>query len=150
MTAPTGLTAAVYPLAYRHMGRGRLGDLLTADVRIMLVTSGYTPTDTDEFVTTPGIAEARGASYYQGGMQLQNRGFDLNTTTGKAVLTADPILFAAAGWTARYAVVYVNNLAGYQAAPLISRIDLGTDVSPAGDDYTLTFSGGVLAIGAGT
>lgn len=139
------LTARPYRLAGRHQLRGRFGDLLTADVRLMLTTSAYTPADADEWATTPANAEASGAGYTAGGIALPNRTVD-NVTAGgvtRAVLGCDPITFTDAGFTARWAVVYLNT-GDPATSPLLSYIDLAADVSPAGEDLTLTFTDGVF------
>lgn len=137
--------AVAYPLAYRHLGRGRV-DLLTADLRLMLCTSGYVPADTDEYLPVASAFETAGAGYTAGGAVLPNRSFDYDTTVRRAVLTCDPVVFTAAGVVARFGVVYAA--AGDAAArPLLARIDFGADVDPDGQDLTVTFTAGVIRLG---
>lgn len=144
----SSLTAVVYPLAWVHLGRGRLGDLLTADLRVALLTSGYVPADTHEWFADVRAYETVGVGYVAGGQAVTGRTLDYDTTAGKAPLTCYPAVFPAASFTARWAVLY---LAGDAPAtsPLVSRIDLGADVQPGGDAFTLTFSAALMRIGPG-
>lgn len=144
------LTATAYRLGYRHLGRGRIGDLQTAALRLMLTTNAYTPAAAvDEWALTPAAAEAAGTGYTPGGAVLTGVTFDDDPGTGRSVLRCDPVLFADAGFIARWAVLYV--LGGdYPSSPLLSFVDLGADVSPAGEDLLLSFPAGLLRIGPTT
>lgn len=146
MSAPAALTATTYRLAYRHLGRGRAGDLLTADTRLALVTAAYTPADTDEWWSTLQAAETTGAGYAAGGLDLPNSTFDTDPATGRAVLGCDPLVLTDAGFTARWAVLFVNT-GDPATSPLLSFVDLGTDISPDGADLQLAFPSGVLRLG---
>lgn len=142
MSTPTALA---YPLALRHLGRGRV-DLLTADLRLMLCTSGYVPADTDEYLPVPAAWETAGTGYPAGGLALPNRSFDYDTALRRAVLTCDPVVFPAAGFVARWGVVYAAG-GDFAARPLLARIDFGADVDPGGQDFTVTFADGVIRLG---
>lgn len=142
---PAPVTAAPYPLAFEHLGRGRFADLLTADVRLGLVTGGYTPGAADRWWATPAAHQTTGAGYVAGGVVLPHASFDLDSA-GRAALSCDPVVFTAAGFTARWAVVYVNT-GDPGTSPLLSYVDFGADVSPAGADLQLTFPAAVFRIG---
>jgi hypothetical protein len=112
-------------------------NLGTADVRAVLVTSGYVPNiDTDEFLSIIGANEvtANGAAR----VALANKALTLDTTNDRAKFDCDDFEFGPASGSpivARYAVVYVHT--GSDAtAPLVGYILLddtagGTNVSAA-------------------
>jgi hypothetical protein len=139
------VTSAAYPLAYLHLGRGRV-DLLTADLRAALLTSGYSPADTHQWFADVQSFETVGAGYTAGGTALPNTAFDFDLDAGRAVLTCDQLLFDQAGFTARYAVVFAA-AGDAGSSPLLAYVDFGDDVSPGGQPFPLTFSGGVLRLG---
>lgn len=145
----TTMTAAPYRLSHRHNARGRLGDLLTADLRLMLVGAGYTPAATDEWAATPAAAEAVGAGYTAGGMALAGRAVEAESPNGRTVLRCDAPLFADTGVQARWAVIY-RNTGDLATSPLISYVDFGELKDPAGADLEITFTDGVYRIGPTT
>ncbi len=147
MSDPPTLITRPYRLAYRHLGRARYGDLLDADLRLMLATSAYTPADTDEWADVPGAAEALGPGYDPAGQQLAGVAFDDDPVTGRAVLTCDPVVFTAAGFTCRWAIAYVYT-GDYATSALLSLTDLGADIIGTGDDLPISFPAGLLRIGA--
>lgn len=146
MSTPTALTATPYPLVYRHLGRGRVGDLLRAEVRLGFVTAAYTPAAADEWWAGPRAAEAYGAGYAAGGLALPNSTFDTDAATGRAVLGCDPLVITGAGFTVRWCVLFVST-GDPASSPLLSYVDLGAELSPAGADLPLSFPSGVFRIG---
>ncbi len=133
-----------YPLGWRHLGRGRLGDLLTADLRLALAGSTYTPADTHEWLSD--IPQISGPGYVTGGQPVTGRGYDYDTVTGRCVLTCDPVQYTGAGFTARHGVLYLAT--GTPAtSPLIARTTFDADVAPAGVTFAVPFPDGLLTIG---
>lgn len=132
MAAPgTPYNAARMALASAGM------NLSTADVRAVLVTSGYTPNyDTHQYlssiagneVTTNGAAR----------VALANKSLTQDNTNDRAKFTADPIEFGAASGgsiVARRMILYVHT--GNDAtAPLIAAVLL--DDTAGGTDVTAT------------
>lgn len=145
MSTPVVPVAQPYPMAYVSLGLARL-DLLNATLRVMLTGAAYVPADTDEFVAVPAQFETYGPGYVTGGPELVNRDWALDTTTGRAVLSADPVTFTDAGFLARFAVVYADT-GDPTTSPLISRLDFGVAINPAGDDLQLAFAQGVIRVG---
>lgn len=145
VTGPAA-TAVRYRLAGRHLGRGRIGDLLAADLRVMLAGAAYTPADADEWLSAVTAYESAGPGYPPGGAPLQGRSFDYEAAAASNVLRCDPLLFPAAGFVCRYAVLYVatGDPAG---SPLLSRVDFGVDIGGAGDDLPIPFPDGILHLG---
>ena len=141
------MITTVYPQAYVHLGRGRYGDLLTTDLRVLLATSAYTPADTHTWLVDVNSNEVRDApGYTPGGTPVTGRTYTLETT-GRGALGCFPVTWPEAGFTCRWAIVYAAT-ADMTTSPLISRIDFEADVTPQGLDLTLTFAA-LLRIGAG-
>jgi hypothetical protein len=139
-------TATAYPLAYRHLGRGRV-DLLTADIRVGLTNAQYVPAAGDEWwgPVSAGF-EIAGAGYVAGGQPIAHRSFDYDPVVGAAVLVCDPVVFPDAFFTCRRAVVYAA-AATPGSSPLLSWVDFGALIAPAGQSLTVTFTAGVLSVG---
>lgn len=146
MTAPAPLVAVPYPGSFEHFSRGRVGDLLDADVRLLLATAAYPLAATDQYLDTVQGFEAAGAGYPAGGIALANRTITLDPATGRAALMCDPVVFAAASFIARHAVVYVAT-GDPTTSPLLSHADFGVDLDPAGGAFTAAFPSGVIRLG---
>lgn len=139
-------TCSPYPLTYRHLGRARV-DLLTADLRLALVTSAYSPAPGDEWFSDAQAAETSGPGYTAGGQALDNVEFDFDTEAGRAVLTCDPVTFDEPAFTARYGVIYAAT-GDPGTSPLLAYLDPGADLTAdGGEPLVFTFTPGVLRLG---
>lgn len=141
----TTLAAQPYRLAYRHAARGRLGDLLTVDLRLMLTGTGYTPAATDEWLATPAAAEVSGAGYTAGGNPLVGRSVE-DEDPGRTVLRCEPPVFANTGITCRWGVLY-RATGDPATSPLLSYVDFGAVIDPAGANLEITFTAGAFRLG---
>ena len=141
------MITAVYPAAFEHLFRGRYGDLLTADVRLMLCDDWYTPAATDAYADIPGTAEAYGGGYTSGGAPIPGLTLAWDASIGREVLGCGTIVFPAAAFTVRYAIAYVAIGGDYMASPLICYADLGQAVTLNNADWPIAFPAGLLRLG---
>ena len=105
------------------------------DYRVSLHTSAAVGLDAD-LTTYTGISGevANGNGYVTGGKALANRVAQLFGTT--AVIDWDDLVWAAATFTARYAVIYNNTVAGKN---VIAILDFGVDKTASNGNFTLDF-----------
>ncbi len=111
----------------------------TADLRILLTTSSYTPADTHNTVSQV-TNELSGGSYVR--KALTSKLVTENDTNDRAELGADDMVWAtldAAAGTPKYAVVYLNGVDD-AARQLIAWIDLGTAPAPDGGAYEIAWA----------
>ncbi len=119
---------------------------LPADVlKVLLTTSSYTPNvDTHEFLTDI-TNEVTGTGYTANGITLTGVTWAYDANNNTAQLNCDPVLWSSATFTARYAVIY-KSTGTASTSRLIGYLDFGTNQSPVGQDFGITFSSGVLRI----
>lgn len=112
------------------------------DYRVSLHTSAAVGLDAT-LASYTGISGevANGNGYVTGGKALLNRVAQI--LAGVAVIDWDDLVWAAATFTARYAVIYNNTLAGKD---VICVLDFGVDKTASAGNFTLDFP----AVGAGT
>lgn len=109
-------------------------------IKIALCTSSYTPDQdthdyyddiTNELTTTGG--------YTAGGATLANCAVTYTAGTNVIKLDADDVTWSALTATFRYAVIYLST--GTAAtSPLIGYVNLDTDRTASGEDYTIQWS----------
>lgn len=119
-------------------------DLSGATLTAMLTTNSYTPdVDTDEFADDV-TNEITGTGYTAGGEALTNVAITHNTTESWVVLTADPVIWTGATFTARRAVIY-DDTGTAGTSRLIGYVDFGADRSPnLSNEFVLNFTLGVV------
>lgn len=105
------------------------------DYKVALFTSAAVGLDAT-LVTYTGLANevANGNGYATGGKSLLNRVAQLFGST--AVIDWDDLVWIAATFTARYAVLYNNTLAGKN---VIAILDFGVDKTASNGNFTLDF-----------
>lgn len=132
----------LYPSFFEAMGRGQI-NLQTADLRLALLTSAYTPDDAHAVWGDVSASETTGTNYVAGGRQLTAKAVAVSGRTAR--LTADNVLWTELTATFRHAVLYVQG----GDHPLIARIAFGdTDVSVSGLDYLVSWHAeGVISWG---
>lgn len=121
-------------------------NLSSDTIKIMLVTSSYSP-DIDAHVFKDAVTnEITGAGYTAGGATLANKTVTQDNTNNKGVFDADDPAWSSSTITARGAVIYKDTgVAG--TSPLICYIDFGADkVSTAGTFAIVFDSAGILAL----
>jgi len=119
----------------------------TSSVKIMLVTSTYTPDqDTHDFkddVTN----EVSGTGYTTGGATLANGTVTQDNTDDEAVYDADDVTWGTSSLTARGAVLYQDTGVG-STSPLIAYLDFGSDQTSSSGNFTIQWNTeGIINLG---
>lgn len=116
-------------------------DLDADTLKVMLVTSSYTPNaDTDDFITDASSAEVSGTGYTAGGATLSGVSVTQDDTNNLAYLDASDVSWATSTITnARYAVIYKDT--GVPAtSPILAVIDFGSNKSSSADTFLISWS----------
>jgi hypothetical protein len=118
-------------------------DLDTNTIKVMLVTSAYTPSSAHDF-RNDITNEVTGAGYTTGGLALANKTVTVVGNSG--VFDADNLTWASSTITARGAVIYKDT--GNSATDnLIGYVDFVTDQSSSNGDFTIQWNaGGILTL----
>ena len=135
----------VYNSALKELDDGTI-NYLSDTIKVMLVTSSYTPNRDTHSRRSSVTNEVSGTNYTAGGFTLGSKTITQDNTLDRATydaadVTADPITFTGA----TQAVVYKST--GVAANDnLICCIDLGGTYSPVAGPFTIQWSstGGVL------
>lgn len=107
------------------------------DIRVMLVTSSYTP-DQDSHAYLSSITnEVSGTGYTAGGQALASKTINYDSASNVVWLDAADVTWSTSTITARYAVIYDNSPATTATKPLIAYVDFVTDQSSSAGDFTL-------------
>lgn len=107
------------------------------DIRVMLVTSSYTPDqDTHAFISSV-TGEASGTGYTAGGQALASKTQSYDGSTNTLTLDAADVTWANSTITARYAVVYDNTGAAASSKPLLAYLDFGSDVASTAGNFVI-------------
>lgn len=127
----------VYNSFKTELGKGSL-DLVNDTIKVMLVTSTYTPDpDLHDFVDDV-TNEVSGTGYTAGGQALANKSVTQDNTDDEGVFDADDVTWANSSITARGAVIYKDT--GTPAtSPLLCYKDFGVDKTSENGDFTVQF-----------
>jgi len=131
----------------RDIANGSI-DLDTDTIKVMLVTSSYTPNQDSHSKRSDVTNEVTGTGYSTGGSALANKTVTQDNTNNKGVFDADNITWSTSTITARGAVLYKSRGGASSADELICYIDFGSDYSSSSGDFTITFgASGILTLG---
>lgn len=123
-------------------------NLLTDTIKLMLVTSAYTPNQDTHTKRSDVTNEVVGTGYTAGGVALANKTVTQNNTTNSADFDADDITIASATITARGAVLYKSRGGASTADELIGYLDFGSDIISTAGNFAITFNAvGILNLG---
>ena len=146
--------ASVIPNSFKGRLMGDTAQIATAinlatdTIKLMLVTSSYTPdVDADVFIDDVSANEV-GASgtYSAGGVTLTVTG-STDDTDNEGVFDATDVSFTSATITARYAVIY-KDTGTPGTSPIIAVIDFGSNQTSTAGTFAITFaSEGILNLG---
>lgn len=129
-------SAKLYGNVFGSLANGLI-NYPTATVRVMLVTSAYTPNqDTHQYVSSV-TGEASGTGYTAGGQALAGKAISYTTATNVTMLDANDPSWTTITVTFRYAVFYVDTGTS-STSPLISWMDFGSDQSASAATLTIT------------
>lgn len=139
------MASVIYNSFKRDIANGSI-DLDTDTIKVMLVTSSYTP-DIDAHAKRSDITgEVTGTGYASGGAALEGKTVTVDNTGNRGIFDATDVVWTPATITARGAVLYKARGGAASLDELICYIDFGADVSSTADDFTLTFhADGILA-----
>lgn len=123
-------------------------DLDTDDIKVMLVTSSYTP-DQDTHTKRSDITnEVAGTGYTAGGASLSGKVVSVDNTDNEGVFDADDLTWASSTITARGAVLYKARGGVSSADELICFFDFTTDRSSSVGNFTIAWnSEGIVNLG---
>ena len=114
-------------------------DHVNDTIKVMLVTSSYTP-DQDAHDFKDDITnEVSGTGYTAGGNTLANPTVTVDNVNNKAKFNADNTTWASATITARGAVIY-KDTGNAATSPLLCYIDFTTDQSSSNGNFTLNWN----------
>jgi len=119
----------------------------TSTVKLMLVTSTYTPNqDTDDFQNDV-TNEVVGTGYVAGGTALASGTVTQDDTDNEAVYDAADVTWGTSSLTARAAVLYKDTGVG-STSPLIAYIDFGSDQTSSTGNFTIQWNTeGIINLG---
>lgn len=146
--------ASVIPNSFKGRLMGDTAQIATAinlatdTIKLMLVTSSYTPdVDADVFITSASGSEVSASGTYSaGGITLTITG-STDDTDNEGVMDAADVSVTSATITARYGVVYKDT--GTPAtSPIIAVIDFGSNQTSTAGTFALAFAAeGILNLG---
>jgi hypothetical protein len=129
----------IYNSFKRDVQNGAL-DLDTDTIKVMLVTSTYTP-DQDAHTKRSDITnEVSGTGYTAGGAALANKSVTQDNTDNEGVFDADDVQWASASITARGAVLYKSRGGAASADELLFYLDFGADKTASGGNFDLQWN----------
>lgn len=138
---------AIFNSFKRDIANGSI-DLDTDTIKIMLVTSAYTPNIDTHAKRSDVTNEVSGAGYTAGGVALANKTVTMNITSDKGVFTADNVVISTATITARGAVLYKSRGGASSADELIAYLDFGADITSTAGNFNITFDvNGIITLG---
>ena len=122
-------------------------DLDTDTIKVMLVTSSYTP-DQDTHEDRADVTnEVSGTGYTAGGAEITTGAVTADNTDNEGVYDGDDVTWTSATVTARGAVIYKST--GTAANDLlVCYFDFGSDQSSSAADFTLSWNAeGIINLG---
>jgi hypothetical protein len=116
-------------------------------IKLMLVTSAYTPNIDTHTKRSDVTNEVVGVGYTAGGVTLAGKTVTQNNTDNTGVFDADNITIPTSTITARAGVLYKSRGGLASADELIGYIDFGSDIVSTAGDFNITFNAvGILTL----
>lgn len=139
------VTASVYGPALTSLFNAEI-DFDTHTIKVLLLTSAYTPnTDTHRYRSSL-TNEITGTGYTAGGATLTSPTLNYNSTTDTLTLDAADVSWDPSTLVARYAVIY-RDTGTSATSPLLVLIDFGADVSSSTGPFALTWdAAGIITV----
>jgi len=130
------MASGLYGITFLNMlNNTHAVDLDSDTLKIMLVTSAYTPDFGTHDFKADVTNEVVGTGYTAGGETLTS--LSLTQSAGVITFDAADVTWTSSTITARGAVIYDDTIA---SDPLICYIDFGSDQSSSSGDFVLSFS----------
>lgn len=115
-------------------------NLASDTLKLMLVTSSYTPNQDTHTKRSDVTSEVSGTGYTAGGVTLANKTVTQDNTGNAGVWDADDIVWTTATITARAAVIYKSRGGAASADELIAYYDFGSDKTSTAGNFTITIN----------
>jgi hypothetical protein len=136
----------IYNSFLRDIQNGTI-DLDTDTIKLMLVTSSYTPNIDTHTKRSDVTNEVVGTGYTAGGVTLAGKTVTQNNTNNTGVFDADNITITTSTITARAGVLYKSRGGASSADELIGYLDFGSDIVSTAGDFNITFNAaGILTL----
>lgn len=130
------MASGLYAITFlNNLNGGTAVDLDTDTLKIMLVTSAYTPDFGVHDFKADVTNEVSGTGYTAGGETLTS--LSLTQSAGTITFDAADVTWASSTITARGAVIYDDTVLN---DPLICYIDFGSDQSSSSGDFVISFN----------
>lgn len=129
----------IYNSFFGDVVKGNI-DLDTDTIKVMLVTSSYTPNIDTHTKRSDVTNEITGTGYTAGGVTLTSTVVTVDTTNDLAYFDAADAVWATATFTCRGAVMYKSRGGLASADELIKYFDFTADKSPSAAAFTLQFN----------
>ena len=130
------MASGLYGITFLNMlNNTHAVDLDSDTLKIMLVTSAYTPDFGTHDFKADVTNEVVGTGYTAGGETLTS--LSLTQSAGVITFDAADVTWTSSTITARGAVIYDDTIA---SDPLICYIDFGSDQSSSSGDFVLSFN----------
>lgn len=121
-------------------------DFVVDSVKVMLVTSAYTPDQDSHEFRSSVTNEVTGTGYTAGGQALANKTVTQDNTGNLAKYDADDVVWEEATITARGAVIY-KDTADPATDPIIAYIDFTEDKTSTAADFRINWNtDGILTL----
>jgi len=136
----------IYNSFKRDIQNGSI-DLDTDDIKVMLVTSTYTPNIDTHTKASDITNEVVGTGYTAGGVSLTTKAVTADNTNDLGKFDADDVTWATSTITARGAVIYKSRGGASSADELVAYLDFVSDkISTAGNFNLIFNANGILTL----
>lgn len=110
----------------------------TDTIKVMLLTSGYTPNqDGHDYLDDVVASQVTGTGYTIGGAELTGKTATYDAATNTVKFDAQDVTWTDSTITARYAVVYSDDGATDAQKPLIAYFDFTTDRASSNGEFVI-------------
>lgn len=146
-------TSTPYGQFLLAVGQGQ-HNVLANPISVVLLTSGYTPNYTNDYLFAPVAQyevpnDTAIGGYNTGGRPLANRTFTYDGQGGVAMLAADAITWD--NLTATFLYAALLDAVDSANVKMLGLLNFGVERQYNGEQFTLSFNGGVMTLsGAGS
>jgi hypothetical protein len=133
------MTNVIFNSFKREVMNGSI-DLDIDTIKVMLVTSSYTPNADTHTKRSDVTNEVSGTGYTAGGQALANKAVTAGNTDDEGIFDADDVTWTSSTITARGAVLHKSRGGAASANVLICYIDFGSDQISSSGNFSITFS----------
>lgn len=133
------MASVVYNSFKRDIMNGSI-DLDTDTVKVMLVTSTYSPNIDSHTKRSDITNEVSGTGYTAGGATLASPTVTVDNTDDEGVFDAADTSWSSSTITARGAVLYKSRGGASSADELICYVDFGSDITSTASTFQITWN----------